>query len=116
MNKTTLVWHCGCNAEAPSNIPEAISVIWDLHHCPLHAAAGELLEVCKAAIGSLTICQVPHLDERVASNEAIMGIVLKSLHAVVAHAEPKAEPRNGTSVQAIFGKAGTPGSDNPEAL
>lgn len=93
MNKTTLVWHCGCNAEAPSNIPEAISVIWDLHHCPLHAAAGELRDALVGLCHIDSICWCKHNPGATFPNHAkackAAYAVLNKLGVIVHGAEPK---------------------------
>lgn len=95
MSITTTTWPCGCAVERAGETKEIMPTS-TLRYCPLHGAAGELLAACRAAVGSLTICQMPRLDDRVASNETIIGVVLKSLHAVIIKAEPKPEATEGT--------------------
>lgn len=52
--------------------------------CNMHY---DLLATCRTAAASLAICQIPRLDDSVASNEEITRNTLDSLRAVIARAE-----------------------------
>lgn len=52
----------------------------------------DLLAACESAAVSLAICQMPRLDNSVASNEQIMRITLDSLRNAIAKAEPEPSP------------------------
>lgn len=96
MSTPVITWRCGCRAEA-RDVGEGIEthpVDWELVHCPLHGAAGELRQACKAAATLLALSQLPHCDKRMASNETLIQGALDALNIALALAEPKSNANN----------------------
>lgn len=106
MKMNTLEWPCGCTVELVTCGPKP-PVEWTLHHCPLHGAAGELRAAIRSAVATLTLCQLPRLDERAASNEEVVAATIEGLQAALALAEPKPEATEGEPNEGIHATSGS---------
>lgn len=104
-------WPCGCRA-VPRDITnravkQSWATAWKLVHCPLHGAAGELRAAIRSAVATLTLCQLPRLDERAASNEEVVAATIEGLQAALALAEPKPEATEGEPNEGIHATSGS---------
>ena len=95
MSTPTITWRCGCRTEA-RDVGEGIEthpVDWELHYCPLHAAAGELRDALVGLCHIDSICWCKHNPGATFPNHAkackAAYAVLNKLGVIVHGAEPK---------------------------
>lgn len=93
MNMMSIEWPCGCKAEPggvrlsfDGDAKEAWPVRWELHHCPLHSAASDLLAACEAGLTELNRYR---RKGAYGDRDSVLYNIIEQITAAVFKAEPK---------------------------